>query len=842
MKPNHRSSWYLLRRWRRPVAGATLFLAITTTAWAAPEHATLKTEAAPETPVVEAGLEEALAAGLEELPAALDRLQGEERQALWDRLRKHLRLLVTFEGPVPPAQVLLAQDPMGFLSDASSLLERHVEQPVAVAARGLRAEVEAWAAGGGADRQAARDALGVALVAPVERVAEVYDEPFIRGLAVRSEDYWKTDWATRARAALGAAIRAIRQVTWAFRAAQAEEQVGDVAIRWAREEELDALLAFRERVFVPNVVGYNPEFEIAVFRDRLASILQGQDPGAVIVARHGDQVVGYAISRPDVYMHPDSGELAELAVAEAWRHRGISRALMARALDGLVQWPRIHRVLAAVSSTTPEPVRRLLTAARFQGDGESYRLDLPVALQTTSGLPVALQEQFRKYHLVSGPDVALRMLTDEDRYALQWDAGIPLEPSQARTRGDLAEVLKDPPAVGRGSATVRYRMYRGVRRPSDALQMTQRQLRYDMTILEPSNIAHGEELVKTYGHYHPPRDPVPYPAVYEVLHGEAWFLLQKPRADDPAVIEDVMLVKAKAGEKAIMLPGYGYIAINPSTTEPLVMADWVSSAFTPDDTEYTQRRGGAYYATWAVRQRVEWHRNPAYTEVPPLRVVEPAPTLPEFGLTAGQPMYPLIHTAPEKLAFLNAPERFLKVFDGAVVPAGLEEAQAVAERALAGRTLGPGEVLVHHEGGARYLLMRTADQGSLPGALAAHPGLLPPELAQAAFVRTLPTDRDETLAALDDPLAMPPDMIFLDAGIVGVSAPATWRPDRVRGVPTVVLPAAMGRPVWVRDLYHAAGLVNLLRGRSEFPQPILAIASFQYVLVRNQEYLLAREA
>lgn len=72
MKLSPHPSSRLLWRWRRPVAGATLFLFITTsTAWAAPDHATLKTEAAPETPVVEAGLEDALRAGAQQVARVL---------------------------------------------------------------------------------------------------------------------------------------------------------------------------------------------------------------------------------------------------------------------------------------------------------------------------------------------------------------------------------------------------------------------------------------------------------------------------------------------------------------------------------------------------------------------------------------------------------------------------------------------------------------------------------------------------------------------------------------------------------------------------------------------------
>lgn len=457
----------------------------------------------------------------------------------------------------------------------------------------------------------------------------------------------------------------------------AEGQVNGVTIRWAREGELNDLLAFRGRVFVPSVMGYNPEFEIEVFRHRLSSILRGLDPGAVIIAHDGRQIIGYAVSRPDTI--PDIGELAELAVDEAWRNRGVGQALVAHALDGLVQWPRIRRVLAMVASSTPGPVRRLLENAGFQGGELDYRLDLPAELLTTSGLPVALEQSFfpGDYRLVSGPTIPLRVWTG-DRYQLRFGGGIPLPEPAVMTVAEMAEVLAPEGEGGLGvwSSRPLYWMYRGGHRPEDARRIEDHRLRYDITILPPSDRyarLGREPVVKTFGHYHSPRDLPPLPEVYEVLLGEAWFLLQKPSAVDPAVIEEVLLVKAKAGEKAIMPPGYGHIAINPSETRPLVLADWVSSAFEFDDQLYRQFRGGAYYVVGTPGTGYTLEVNRAYTQVPPVRVMRPAEELPEFGLSAGQPMYPLIQTAPERLAFLNAPEPFRGVFMRAFVPAGLGE-------------------------------------------------------------------------------------------------------------------------------------------------------------------------
>jgi glucose-6-phosphate isomerase len=60
----------------------------------------------------------------------------------------------------------------------------------------------------------------------------------------------------------------------------------------------------------------------------------------------------------------------------------------------------------------------------------------------------------------------------------------------------------------------------------------------------------GLEFVKTYGHYHPRVNPklrYTYPEIYEVLDGDARYLVQ--RAQNEESVDDVVLVKATRGDK-----------------------------------------------------------------------------------------------------------------------------------------------------------------------------------------------------------------------------------------------------------------------------------------------------
>ncbi|MFH1448189.1 MAG: glucose-6-phosphate isomerase family protein [Candidatus Micrarchaeota archaeon] len=131
-----------------------------------------------------------------------------------------------------------------------------------------------------------------------------------------------------------------------------------------------------------------------------------------------------------------------------------------------------------------------------------------------------------------------------------------------------------------------YHMYRDI-----VPELKKDGYRYDITILSPTPL--GNEFNKTFGHYHPTAvENLSYTELYNVLHGEAHYLLQKPANDWR--LEEVVLLKAKKGDCIPMPPNYGHITINPGK-EPLIMANLVSPDFSSEYREYQTKKGGAYY-------------------------------------------------------------------------------------------------------------------------------------------------------------------------------------------------------------------------------------------------------
>ena len=225
-----------------------------------------------------------------------------------------------------------------------------------------------------------------------------------------------------------------------------------------------------------------------------------------------------------------------------------------------------------------------------------------------------------------------------------WEGELP--PPAVRTIEEMRPVLADP---GCACSDPLYFMYRDLARSdADRRWLHHHHLRYDITVIPPRVLC--GEFVKTKGHYHPENPAgVGYPEIYEVLEGEAYYLLQSRQLDD------VVLISASQGDIVIIPPGYGHISINPSSST-LVMANIVSTAFRSEYGEYETHHGGAYY----VMKDGDLMKNPHYHVMPPVR---------RMGARSGRgthrswtgPLYALLGNE-EALAFLNHPEDYRTIF------------------------------------------------------------------------------------------------------------------------------------------------------------------------------------
>ncbi|MCK4968346.1 MAG: glucose-6-phosphate isomerase, partial [Candidatus Aenigmarchaeota archaeon] len=158
----------------------------------------------------------------------------------------------------------------------------------------------------------------------------------------------------------------------------------------------------------------------------------------------------------------------------------------------------------------------------------------------------------------------------------------------------------------------------------------------------------GREFVKTAGHYHPlvPQTNVSYTEVYEVLYGNALYLLQKVEGNK---VLDAYFVEAKAGDKVIIPPGYGHITINRSN-DILVMANWVAANFSSIYDSLKQVKGGCYYV---LQDKILKNEN--YSHIPDYTFKKPT------NILGSLPMYKLVANL-NKLKFLTEPQNHKEIF------------------------------------------------------------------------------------------------------------------------------------------------------------------------------------
>ncbi len=232
-----------------------------------------------------------------------------------------------------------------------------------------------------------------------------------------------------------------------------------------------------------------------------------------------------------------------------------------------------------------------------------------------------------------------------------------------RLLSDLKEVLYDQEWARNAGNFGVYYMYRGLAADEKGRQkIVDNRLRYDVTIIPPEMF--GMEFPKTYGHEHalvPGAQGMTYPEIYEVLEGEAYYLLQK---QDVGSIEDLRVVRTKQGEKCIIPPNYGHVTINASGQE-LKMANWVECNFKSNYSIFKEKRGAGYYALCSdpasrTTLPIEWVKNENYQTVPELKICQAKDLnnlLKQFKIDPDEPMYNMVNKL-EKLDFLKNPQKY----------------------------------------------------------------------------------------------------------------------------------------------------------------------------------------
>ena len=202
-----------------------------------------------------------------------------------------------------------------------------------------------------------------------------------------------------------------------------------------------------------------------------------------------------------------------------------------------------------------------------------------------------------------------------------------------------------------------YSFFEGIALKEDVPAFQEFGLRYDLISVRPGT-ADGE-FKKTSGHYHsvvPGRD-VSYPEIYEVLQGNALFMLQ--RCDSDGAVLEALAVNAKPGDKLVIPPQYGHATVNIGD-EPLVFADLVATACSNTYGQIAQNHGMCSYVL-KKDNGFEIVQNPAYGN-PPLAKVVGVPENPDLSIWRDRPIYQVFQENPKAFDYLKDPVPYLNHF------------------------------------------------------------------------------------------------------------------------------------------------------------------------------------
>lgn len=168
---------------------------------------------------------------------------------------------------------------------------------------------------------------------------------------------------------------------------------------------------------------------------------------------------------------------------------------------------------------------------------------------------------------------------------------------------EMAKVLYDKELPKKAGNFEVYYVWRGVKKYNE--------LRYDITLIPPGKL--GREFVKTKGN----RNWKNFPELYQVLAGEAIFLLQKGKGK---VVEEVIAIQAEKGDWIVVPPKYAVVMINPSK-KILKTGNWVSQKNKNIYWELEKMGGACYFALENPREKkkIQWIKNKNYKIVPKLK-------------------------------------------------------------------------------------------------------------------------------------------------------------------------------------------------------------------------------
>lgn len=141
------------------------------------------------------------------------------------------------------------------------------------------------------------------------------------------------------------------------------------------------------------------------------------------------------------------------------------------------------------------------------------------------------------------------------------------------------------------------------------------------TVITPGKL--GDEYTLTFGHYH----GIDVPEKYYVAQGQGVLQLQKKHLEGDRwifdVVDEVLLVRAAAGDEVVITPEYGHSWSNVGQDELILFDNW-STPHSPADYENIEKLHGLAYYLIGGNGEVKVVPNPNYRNLPGARWITAA--------------------------------------------------------------------------------------------------------------------------------------------------------------------------------------------------------------------------
>lgn len=256
----------------------------------------------------------------------------------------------------------------------------------------------------------------------------------------------------------------------------------------------------------------------------------------------------------------------------------------------------------------------------------------------------------------TGP-AGIPLKLDRGANKLSFGKDLIIELKKARKIGEMKDLLLDKPELS--DDTEIYFMYDDIYLNRDKDFLKDHPLRYDLTLIPAAKL--GREYVKSAGHYHSiSRDKLfSYPEIYEVLYGVVHFILQE-KGKNKREIEDLVSIQGERGERILVPPNYGHVAINPSS-KPLLLANLVAKECKNYYGDIEEYKGAAVFE---IEEDGETRivRNQNYSHIPSLRKVDPDPSTPLIFSNI-ESLYQLLLNQPDLLTSFWKPSKAIDDFE-----------------------------------------------------------------------------------------------------------------------------------------------------------------------------------